>query len=203
MLNDEEVCNLIFAPGFSTASSVSDLSGRGVGMDVVRQAIKALGGRITIASTEEVGTTFYLSLPLTLAILDGLLITVGASTLVVPVSSVVESMQFTDQKTHRAPDGSLCVPLRGEIMPLISLGGILGFPAGDEKIMMIVENESGQRIAVRVDRVDDQAQVVIKSIEKNYHAVDCIAAATILGDGKVSLILDTSALIDKTQATRH
>lgn len=203
ILNDEEVCNLIFAPGFSTASTVSDLSGRGVGMDVVRQAIKALGGRITISSAEGVGTTFYLSLPLTLAILDGLLITVGSNKLIVPVSSVVESMQFTGQKTHSAPDGSVCVAMRGEVMPLVSLGKTLGLPVGDEKIMMIVENESGQRIAMRVDRVDDQTQVVIKSIEKNYHAVDCIAAATILGDGKVSLILDTSALIDKTQGTKH
>lgn len=198
-LTDDEINNLIFAPGFSTAATVSDLSGRGVGMDVVKQAILGLGGRITINSVEGEGTTFCLSLPLTLAVLDGMLIVAAGSTMVIPISSVVETMMINPQDIYALPDGSRMVSIRGNCMPLIPLGAELGLsdspvtPA--EAVILIVENESGARVALVVDKICDQAQVVIKSIEKNYRQIPGVSAATILGDGSVSLILDVPALI--------
>lgn len=199
VLTDDEINNLIFAPGFSTAATVSDLSGRGVGMDVVKQAILGLGGRITINSVEGEGTTFCLSLPLTLAVLDGMLIVAAGSTMVIPISSVVETMMINPQDIYALPDGSRMVSIRGNCMPLIPLGAELGLsdspvtPA--EAVILIVENESGARVALVVDKICDQAQVVIKSIEKNYRQIPGVSAATILGDGSVSLILDVPALI--------
>ncbi len=211
-LGENEINELIFAPGFSTAETVSDLSGRGVGMDVVKQAIQNLGGRVNIKSTPGKGTLFTLSLPLTLAVLDGMLIECRGSTMVVPVSSVVElvTVQKKDD-VYTIPDGSHVVSVRGRCIPLIYLGDELTLPddgglqeethhmgrAGEEgqMIVLVVENEAGARAALVVDGVRDQAQVVIKSIEKNYRQINGVSAATILGDGSVSLILDVSTLI--------
>lgn len=211
-LGENEINELIFAPGFSTAETVSDLSGRGVGMDVVKQAIQNLGGRVNIKSTQGKGTLFTLSLPLTLAVLDGMLIECRGSTMVVPVSSVVElvTVQLKDD-VYTIPDGSHVVSVRGRCIPLIYLGDELTLPevesvqeethhmgrAGEEGqlIVLVVENEAGARAALVVDGVRDQAQVVIKSIEKNYRQIKGVSAATILGDGSVSLILDVSTLI--------
>ncbi|GAA3669441.1 chemotaxis protein CheA [Acetobacter lovaniensis] len=201
VLTDDEVNNLIFAPGFSTASTVSDLSGRGVGMDVVKQAILGLGGRVTINSVEGQGTTFCLSLPLTLAVLDGMLIVAAGSTMVVPVSSVVETMMVNHKDIYMLPDGANVVSIRGACMPLIPLAselGLDGYKAGgpsEEDVILVVENESGARAALIVEDIRDQAQVVIKSIEKNYRQMSGVSAATILGDGSVSLILDVPALV--------
>lgn len=199
VLTDDEINNLIFAPGFSTAATVSDLSGRGVGMDVVKQAILGLGGRVTIHSVEGEGTTFCLSLPLTLAVLDGMLIVAGESTMVIPISSVVETMMINPADIYSLPDGSRMVSIRGNCMPLIPLGFKLGLSTSDkpsaDAVILIVENESGARVALVVDKICDQAQVVIKSIEKNYRQIPGVSAATILGDGSVSLILDVPALI--------
>ncbi|OUJ12215.1 chemotaxis protein CheA [Acetobacter okinawensis] len=201
VLTDDEINNLIFAPGFSTAATVSDLSGRGVGMDVVKQAILGLGGRVTISSVEGQGTTFCLSLPLTLAVLDGMLIVAAGSTMVVPVSSVVETMMVNHKDIYMLPDGANVVSIRGACMPLIPLAselGLGGYGSGglsEEDVILVVENESGARAALIVEDIRDQAQVVIKSIEKNYRQMSGVSAATILGDGSVSLILDVPALV--------
>ena len=201
VLTDDEVNNLIFAPGFSTAATVSDLSGRGVGMDVVKQAILGLGGRVTISSVEGQGTTFCLSLPLTLAVLDGMLIVAAGSTMVVPVSSVVETMMVNHKDIYMLPDGANVVSIRGACMPLIPLAselGLGGYGSGglsEDDVILVVENESGARAALIVEDIRDQAQVVIKSIEKNYRQMSGVSAATILGDGSVSLILDVPALV--------
>ncbi|MCP1228192.1 chemotaxis protein CheA [Acetobacter fabarum] len=201
VLTDDEINNLIFAPGFSTAATVSDLSGRGVGMDVVKQAILGLGGRVTISSVEGQGTTFCLSLPLTLAVLDGMLIVAAGSTMVVPVSSVVETMMVNHKDIYMLPDGANVVSIRGACMPLIPLASELGLGGGgtaslsEEDVILVVENESGARAALIVEDIRDQAQVVIKSIEKNYRQMAGVSAATILGDGSVSLILDVPALV--------
>lgn len=211
-LGENEINELIFAPGFSTAETVSDLSGRGVGMDVVKQAIQNLGGRVTIKSRPGRGTLFTLSLPLTLAVLDGMLIECRGSTMVVPVSSVVELVTVKmGEDVYTIPDGSHVVSVRGRCIPLIYLGDELTLPeekVGEEEphhmgragedgqmIVLVVENEAGARAALVVDGVRDQAQVVIKSIEKNYRQIKGVSAATILGDGSVSLILDVSTLI--------
>ncbi len=212
VLDENEINELIFAPGFSTAEAVSDLSGRGVGMDVVRQAIQNLGGRVTIKSMPGKGTLFTLSLPLTLAVLDGMLIECRGSVVVVPVSSVVELVTVNvKEDVYHLPDGSHVVSIRSRCIPLIYLGDELTLPremngmtrpnhmgrAGEEDQLMVlvVENEAGARAALVVDGVRDQAQVVIKSIEKNYRPIKGVSAATILGDGSVSLILDVSTLI--------
>ncbi|GBQ80047.1 chemotaxis protein CheA [Gluconacetobacter johannae DSM 13595] len=201
VLTDDEINNLIFAPGFSTADTVSNLSGRGVGMDVVKQAILSLGGRVTIQSVPGSGTVFCLSLPLTLAVLDGMLIVAGGATMVIPVSSVVETMIIKPQDTYVLPDGKKMVSIRGDCIPMVPLGSQLGLSAyvSDEPqngaVMLIVENESGARVGLVVDEIRDQAHVVIKSMEKNYRRIPGVSAATILGDGSVSLILDAPALI--------
>jgi two-component system, chemotaxis family, sensor kinase CheA len=199
VLSDDEINNLLFAPGFSTAAQVSDLSGRGVGMDVVKQAILSLGGRVTIQSVRGEGTTFSLSLPLTLAVLDGMLIVAAGTTMVIPVSSVVETMIIDHKDVYTLPGGANVVSIRGSCMPLVPLGKELGLSdseeAPDDALLLVVENESGARAALIVDKVQDQAQVVIKSIEKNYRQIAGVSAATILGDGSVSLILDVPGLI--------
>ncbi|WP_415613382.1 chemotaxis protein CheA, partial [Leuconostoc pseudomesenteroides] len=202
VLTDDEINNLIFAPGFSTATTVSDLSGRGVGMDVVKQAILGLGGRVTISSIQGEGTTFCLSLPLTLAVLDGMLIVAAGSTMVVPVSSVVETMMVNHKDIYMLPDGANVVSIRGVCMPLIPLASELGLGGygtsrglSEDDVILVVENESGARAALIVEDIRDQAQVVIKSIEKNYRQMPGVSAATILGDGSVSLILDVPALV--------
>ncbi|ACI53192.1 CheA signal transduction histidine kinase [Gluconacetobacter diazotrophicus PA1 5] len=201
VLTDDEINNLLFAPGFSTAAKVSDLSGRGVGMDVVKQAILSLGGRITISSVRGEGTTFCLSLPLTLAVLDGMLVSAGDSTMVIPVSSVVETMMIDHQDVYTLPGGGNVISIRGSCMPLVPLGKELGLSSAgsdersDEAVILVVENESGARAALIVDKIHDQTQVVIKSMEKNYRQIPGVSAATILGDGSVSLILDVPGLI--------
>ncbi|MBB2167694.1 chemotaxis protein CheA [Gluconacetobacter aggeris] len=201
VLSDDEINNLIFMPGFSTAATVSNLSGRGVGMDVVKQAIQSLGGRITISSTPGKGTTFGFSLPLTLAILDGMLIAAGGSTMVIPISSIIETMIVKQSDIYALPDGSNVISIRGDCMPLIPLATALKLSDApprdslDASIILVVENESGARAALIVDEIRDQTQVVIKSIESNYRQIFGVSAATILGDGSVSLILDVSALV--------
>ncbi|GBR53407.1 chemotaxis protein CheA [Acetobacter pomorum] len=209
-LSDDEINDLIFAPGFSTASTVSDLSGRGVGMDVVKHAIQSLGGRITIKSIQGKGTTFSLSLPLTLAVLDGMVIECRGSTMIVPVSSVVEAMEIKKKEdVYILPDGGSVASIRDTFMPLIFLGAELSLPLPLDRqeetignsVILVVENESGARAALVVDEIRDQTQVVIKSIENNYRHIPGVSAATILGDGSVSLILDVSALM--APATRR
>lgn len=199
ILSDEEVDNLIFAPGFSTAEAISDISGRGVGMDVVKRSIQALGGRIVITSRPGEGSVFTLSLPLTLAVLDGMVVSVGNHTLVVPINVIVESLQPKAIDIRRlGPEGTV-LAVRGSHVPLIDVAPSLGWASGDEGpvggVTLLVESELGGLAALRVDAIQGQRQVVIKSLEQNYRQVEGVAAATILGDGRVALILDVDGLI--------
>jgi two-component system chemotaxis sensor kinase CheA len=199
VLSDEEIDNLIFAPGFSTADTVSDISGRGVGMDVVKRSIQALGGRITILSRPGEGSTFTLSLPLTLAVLDGMVVSVGEQTLVVPITVIVETLQPKASDIRLLGPSGAVVSVRGAYVPLIDVGVALGWPtsSADSGVTILVESGPGEMAALRVDAIQGQRQVVIKSLEQNYDQVDDIAAATILGDGRVALILDVDALISR------
>jgi two-component system, chemotaxis family, sensor kinase CheA len=198
VLSDDEVDNLIFAPGFSTAEAVSDISGRGVGMDVVKRSIQALGGRISITSTPGKGSIFTLSLPLTLAVLDGMVVTVGDQTLVVPITVIVETLQPKASDIRGlGPEGTV-LAVRGSHVPLIDVGQALNFPtdvSARAGVTLLVESELGGLTALRVDAIQGQRQVVIKSLEQNYRQVSGIAAATILGDGRVALILDVDGLL--------
>jgi two-component system, chemotaxis family, sensor kinase CheA len=195
---DEEVWKLIFAPGFSTAEVVTDVSGRGVGMDVVRRNISAMGGFVDIRSEIGVGTTISISLPLTLAILDGMSIKVGDEIYILPLSYVIESLQpRSDEVKHIAGQGSV-IMVRGEYLPLIPLYQMFNIEPNSsepsEGIVVILEAD-GRRGALFVDELMGQQQVVVKNLESNYRKVAGISGATILGDGGVSLILDVSALL--------
>ena len=198
LLSDDEIDNLIFAPGFSTADAVSDISGRGVGMDVVKRSIQALGGRITISSRPGEGSTFTMSLPLTLAVLDGMVVTVGDHTLVVPINVIVESLQPKAAEVRPLGPQGTVLSVRGSHVPMIDVAPALGWTSGGEGplggVTLLVESELGLA-ALRVDAIQGQRQVVIKSLEQNYRQVEGVAAATILGDGRVALILDVDGLI--------
>ncbi len=198
-LTDEEIDNLIFLPGFSTADKVSDVSGRGVGMDVVRRSIQALGGRISITSRPGEGSTFTLSLPLTLAVLDGMVVDVAGHTLVVPLTAIVESLRPRPEDVRRLGPTGMVLAVRDDHVPLIDIGCVLGFrttpPAPHERVVLLIETEDGARAALVADAIQGQRQVVIKSLEANYRQVPGIAAATILGDGRVALILDVDAVV--------
>ncbi len=200
-LTDEETDNLIFAAGFSTADQVSDISGRGVGMDVVRSGVQALGGRITVTSVQGQGSTFTLSLPLTLAVMDGMLVQVGDQGMVVPLTALVESFQVAPGDVTRLGVETTFLHLRGANVPLLDLGAMLGYPRGEDEdgrhVALLVEDDSGQRAALLVNDILGQQQVVIKSLEANYREVPGVAAATILGDGRVALILDVNAILSR------
>ncbi|WP_294318275.1 chemotaxis protein CheA [uncultured Sphingomonas sp.] len=197
VLSDEEIDNLIFAPGFSTAAAITNVSGRGVGMDVVRKNIQALGGRIGIQSREGFGSSFSLSLPLTLAVLDGMIVTVGQQTFVIPLGHIVESLRPDDDTLSRlGPDGTL-LDVRGSYVPVLRIADYLGIEGAERNptnaVLIVVEGDHGQA-ALLVDTIQDQRQVVVKSLEANYQAIDGVAGATILGDGRVALIADVDAL---------
>ncbi|WP_421739596.1 chemotaxis protein CheA [Caulobacter sp.] len=199
-LTDEEIDNLIFLPGFSTADKISDVSGRGVGMDVVKRSVQALGGRISISSRPGLGSTFTLSLPLTLAVLDGMVVDVAGETLVVPLAAIVESLRPKPEEVRPlGPVGSV-LAVRDSFVPLIDVGLTLGYrttsPSPTEGVVLLVEGEDGSRAALVADAIHGQRQVVIKSLEQNYQQVEGVAAATILGDGRVALILDVDAVIN-------
>ena len=198
-LSDEEVDNLIFMPGFSTADKITDVSGRGVGMDVVKRSIQALGGRISISSRPGHGSTFTMSLPLTLAVLDGMVVTVANQTLVVPLTAIVETLQPEASAIHSFGANQKLIAIRNSFCPLVDVGRILNYrgqPANPvEGVALLVESEGGGQRALMVDAIQGQRQVVIKSLEANYTHVPGIAAATILGDGCVALILDVDAVV--------
>ena len=203
-LSDSEIDDLIFHPGFSTASSISDVSGRGVGMDVVKRSIQALGGRISITSRPGRGTVFTLSLPLTLAVLDGMVVTVSGQTLVVPLTAIVETLQPKKQDVHGLGDTSRVIAIRGSFVPLIDIGRELGYRQEEadplNSVAIMVESENRSQSALLVDGIIGQQQVVIKSLETNYGHVFGVAAATILGDGRVAVILDVDAVVAGSRA---
>ena len=198
-LSDTEIDNLLFLPGFSTAGTVSNLSGRGVGMDVVKTAITGLGGRVAIRSTPGAGTTFTISLPLTLAVLDGMVVKIRDETIVVPLSAMSETLSLGPDDARALGSNSHVLQVRDEFVPLIDLGAELGYgPRRDGyegAIVLLISQEDGARAALIVDGIDDQRQVVIKGLEGSYGHVPGIAAATILGDGQVALILDPTDLM--------
>jgi two-component system, chemotaxis family, sensor kinase CheA len=195
---DGDIWQLIFAPGFSTAEIVTDVSGRGVGMDVVKRNITAMGGTVEISSAKGFGTTITISLPLTLAILDGMSIKVGAEVYILPLSFVVESLQPMQEDIKHISGKGCVVKVRGEYLPLIPLYQVFGieprFTDPSQGIVVILEAE-GKKAGLFVDDLVGQQQVVVKNLESNYRKVSGISGATILGDGGVSLILDVSALI--------
>jgi two-component system chemotaxis sensor kinase CheA len=198
-LSDSEIDNLLFLPGFSTAQAVSNISGRGVGMDVVKRSIQALGGRISISSTPGLGSTFTLSLPLTLAVLDGIVVSVDEQTYVIPLTAIVETVKHEPSRIHHVGEHSFVLRVRDVLVPLIDVGAELGVrpPSSEVRqgVAILIETANGSRSALLVDNLQDQRQVVIKSLETNYKRVDGIAAATILGDGRVAMILDVDALV--------
>lgn len=198
-LSDEEIDNLIFHPGFSTAEKLSDISGRGVGMDVVKRSIQQLGGRISITSKPGKGSVFTMSLPLTLAVLDGMVVTVANQTLVVPLTAIVETLQPEKNDIHAFGPTQRLIAIRDTFCPLVDVGHILNFRSDlanpIDGVALLVESEGGGQRALMVDAIQGQRQVVIKSLEANYTNVPGIAAATILGDGRVALILDVDAVV--------
>ncbi|WP_230483524.1 chemotaxis protein CheA [Sphingomonas sp. Leaf21] len=199
-LSEEEIDNLIFAPGFSTAATVSNISGRGVGMDVVRKNIQALGGRIGIQSELGKGSSFSLSLPLTLAVLDGMIVTVGDQTFVIPLTHIVESLRPGIDEVQFVGGQSPLLDVRGTYVPVHRVGEQLGVTGAkvqpEEAVLIVVESDQGQAVLM-VDSIQDQRQVVVKSLEAHYRAIHGLAGATILGDGRVALILDVDALIGR------
>ena len=204
-LTDEETDNLIFLPGFSTASAISDISGRGVGMDVVKRSIQDLGGRISITSRPGLGSTFSMSLPLTLAVLDGMVVTAGQQTLVAPLTAIIETLQPKRTDVHGLGGGARVIAIRGAYVPLVDVGLALGYRAepldAEQGVALLIEGEGGARAVLLVDAIQGQRQVVIKSLEANYRRVPGIAAATITGDGRVALILDIDALVAASRTT--
>ena len=199
-LTDSEIDNLLFLPGFSTAKEVSNLSGRGVGMDVVRKSIQSLGGRISIASSPGQGTTLTISLPLTLAVVDGIVVSIAEEVFVVPLTSVIETLKPTSDDAFQIDPTSWALRSRGQVIPIIDVGYQLSMRSRvsdlNDKVVLVTGNEDGSRSALIIDRVEDQRQVVIKSLEKNYGEVPGIAAATILGDGRIGLILDVDIIVE-------
>jgi len=199
VLTDDEIDNLIFLPGFSTAETITDVSGRGVGMDVVKRSIQALGGRISISSVPGKGSTFTLSLPLTLAVLDGMVVGAAEQTLVAPLTNIVESLTPRAEDVHYVGGRDAVIRFRDTYVPLVDVAQTMGFRdapvAAGQGVAVVVETESGARAALMVDAIQGQRQVVIKSLETNYQQVPGVAAATILGDGRVALILDVDAIV--------
>lgn len=201
---EAEIDNLLFAPGFSTSAEVSDLSGRGVGMDVVKKAIQALGGRTSITSAPGRGSTFSISLPLTLAVLDGIVVSFADQTAVLPLSNVIETLRPSSSDIKRVGGGAHVVLVRGAPLPVIDVGDQLGFRRRldelDDKVFIIVENHESDPHALVVDDIHDQRQVVIKGLEANYGETRGVSAATILGDGRIALILDVDVLVEDARS---
>jgi two-component system chemotaxis sensor kinase CheA len=196
--SEEAIFELIFLPGFSTAEQTTDLSGRGVGMDVVRRNIKALGGKIDIRSTRGKGSRFTISLPLTLAIVDGQSVCVGEETYIVPLVSIVESLQIKASGVNRLSNAGEVISFRGDYLPLLRLHDLFGVEPRSRAVqegLVVVAEGDGQRVGLFVDDLRGQQQVVIKSLERNYGQVPGVSGATILGDGSVALILDVAGLI--------
>ncbi|MGC4078044.1 MAG: chemotaxis protein CheW [Rubrivivax sp.] len=201
-MTDQEVYGLIFAPGFSTADVVTDVSGRGVGMDVVKKNITALGGTVEIDSAEGYGMTVRVRLPLTLAIMDGMSVGVGEECYILPLSSVVESFQVQPGMVKTIGGTGRVVEVRDEYMPVVDLEKVFDVPRFDfervSNIMVVVEAEGG-RVALLVDELLGQQQVVVKNLESNYRKVDDVSGATIMGDGRVALILDIGSLVRRSR----
>ena len=201
-MTDAEVWSPIFAPGFSTADVVTDVSGHGVGMDVVKKIITALGGTVEIDSAEGYGISVKVRLPLTLAIMDGMSVGVGDEVYILPLSSVIESFQVQADNIKTIGGSGRVIEVRAEFMQVLDSEQVFGVPRVDFEsaggIMVVAEAEGG-RVALRVDQLLGQQQVVVKNLESNYRRVPDISGATILGDGRVALILDVGSLVRRSR----
>lgn len=211
-LTDNQVYDLLFEPGFSTAKALSDISGRGVGMDVVKRNIQSLGGRIQVESTLGQGSNFKVFLPLTLAILDGQLIKVGSEVYIIPLITIVESLQVQDAQINRTSGDMVLYRLREDNVPVIPIYKLFNIPAQNKEIsqaLLVVVEAEGQKVGLMVDDLLAQQQVVVKSLNDNYQQVEGVSGATILGDGSVAMILDVPSMITmalklaKTQQKSH
>lgn len=196
---DPRVVSLIFEPGFSTRDTVSELSGRGVGLDVVRDAVRALRGSVAVESTPGKGTAFIFRLPLTLALIDGLLVETAGGKYVVPLAQVEECVALNGTRSALSEERP-CVAVRGELVPTVSLRGLFHVdgpsPARQE---LLLTRHAGQRVGVAVDRLLGRVQAVIQSLGEGLHGLNRFSGATILGDGSVSLILDLSAVVSESR----
>jgi len=201
-MTDAGVWSLIFAPGFSTADVVTDVSGRGVGMDVVKKNITALGSTVEVDSAEGYGMSVKVRLPLTLAIMDGMSVGVGDEVYILPLSSVIESFQVQADNIKTIGGSGRVIEVRAEFMQVIDLQQVFGVPRVDFEsaggIMVVAEAEGG-RVALRVDQLLGQQEVVVKNLESNYRRVPDISGATIMGDGRVALILDVGSLVRRSR----
>lgn len=196
-MSDAEVWNLIFEAGFSTAAVVTDVSGRGVGMDVVKRNIGALNGSIEIQSTLGKGSRITVRLPLTLAIMDGMSVSVAGEIYIIPLSSIIESLQVKDMAVKTIANAGRVVQVRGEYLPLIILGDLFHVAKSEDvsRLMMVIVEVNGTKTAIIVDELVGQQQVVVKSIEANYKKIPGISGATIMGDGRVAFILDMQGVV--------
>ena len=199
LMSPDELHQLIFNPGFSTAEQISNISGRGVGMDVVKRNIQSIGGKVYVKSEAGVGARFVLSLPLTLAVMDGMIVRVGSQKLILPISNILESLRPRRQDISTITEGGEVLDLRDHYIPLLRLNRLFNIPARYDEpwqgLVLIVESEQ-TTFALFVDELVGKQQVVIKSLEENYDPVEGISSATILGDGSVALILDPASLYD-------
>ncbi|MFV0265411.1 MAG: chemotaxis protein CheA [Kluyvera sp.] len=205
-MSDEEVWMLIFAAGFSTAEKVTDVSGRGVGMDVVRRNIQEMGGHVEIKSEKDKGSIIRIILPLTLAILDGMSVRVGEEIYVLPLGTVMESLKPSEKALYRMAGEELMLQVRDEYMPLVELHQVLSIQRATQRVsdgVAVILQSAGCRYALLVDQLIGQHQVVVKNLEQNYRRVPGISAATILGDGSVALILDVAALASMCKTQRQ
>ncbi len=202
-LSDEEIFKLIFHPGLSTAEKVTSVSGRGVGMDVVKKNIESLRGKIEIRSTRGVGTTFTIRLPLTLAVIDGQIVCIGTNRYIIPINAIVRSLRPTRQQISSVQNRGELVLERGELLPLVRLHRLLGVPPATEdptEALVVVVEEDGKRCCLLVDDLQAQQQVVIKSLGDALGRVKGVSGGAIMGDGKVSLILDIPGLVELVQS---
>jgi two-component system chemotaxis sensor kinase CheA len=206
VLTDEEIDQLICAPGFSTAESISNISGRGVGMDVVRSNVEALGGRVEIQSVPGKGTRITMILPLTLAILDGMIVKLAGQRFVLPLASVVEAVRPEPGQVMMTTPGNEVIEMRGQYVPVkraTDIFGIADHRKPEESLVIIVECEAAGHIGLMVDTIDDRREVVIKSLDQNLHPIRGLGGATILGDGAIALILDIEALVSHPSAANR
>jgi two-component system chemotaxis sensor kinase CheA len=200
VLTDEEIDNLICAPGFSTAETISNISGRGVGMDVVRSNVEALGGRVEIHSVPGEGTSFTMALPLTLAILDGMIVRLADQRFVLPLSNVVETVRPEPGQVKRVSPTSEVIELRGAYLPMRRASELFGIAehqrrSPEESVIIVVESGTSGLVGLMIDTIENRREVVIKSLEDNLYPIRGLGGATILGDGSIALILDIDALI--------
>jgi len=204
-LSEQEIDNLIFKPGFSTVESVSSISGRGVGMDVVNENIRKLGGRVVIRSAEGEGSTITLILPLTLAVMDGMVVRIGPTSFIIPLTSIIESLALKGNDTTFLPEMGEVLRFRERYLKIYDLHSLFGFESLQDNVLellMVIETDDGQLVGLRVDEIVGQQQVVVKNLEENVVDTQCIAGGSIMGDGQVALILDISGLRDLEDARR-